>query len=187
MYASNIYRQLAVLAAIVALVAALRPSDVRATPQIGSHDVATLFYIAKSDDRNRVDYGVQLDAACAPIGDAPLYAYWRRFEPGQPRFGDLNLFDAAAYAIASQEVRVRETTGSWIEFRVRSLTTRRLLALVRRDGERCTGVAQTTIDGQEAILHDVFVELDGPMSIREVVLRGQARVSGQPVIERMHP
>ena len=26
-----------------------------AAPEIGPHDVATLFYVAKSDDRNRVD------------------------------------------------------------------------------------------------------------------------------------
>lgn len=158
-----------------------------ATPSIGAHDVATLFYVAKSDDRNRVDYGVRLDASCAPLGDAPIHAYWRRFEPGQEPLGDLNFMDRRAYDLAHQSVRVRETNGSWIEFGIRALPSHRLLALVQRVGDRCVGAVQTTIRAQEAILDHVFVQLDGPMRVREVILRGEVRATGHPVSETMRP
>lgn len=158
-----------------------------ATPSIGAHDVPTIFYVAKSDDRNRVDYGVHLDASCSPVGAEPLYAYWRRFEPGQPLLGDLNMFDATAYGIARQQVSVRSATGSWIELGLAALPSRRLLVLVQPVGDHCVAAVQTTIRGQEAVLDHVFVQLDGPMRVREVVLRGEVRMTGQPITERLTP
>ena len=156
---------------------------VYATPTIGRHDIATLFYIAKSDDRNRVDYGASLDSTCAPQGSEPLYSYWRRFEPGQPPLGDLNVLDATGYGIEHQAVRVREASGSWIEFGIRALPARRLLAVVQRAGDRCVGSVQLAIGGHEAVLDHVFVQLDGPMRVREVVLHGRDRTSGASVTE----
>lgn len=186
--APSIRRRTAAAAVMCSLIAiGLASSAAYATPSIGASDVATLFYVAKSDDRNRVDYGVRLDASCAPIGDAPLYAYWRRFEPGQAELGDLNFMDRRAYAIAHQQVRVREANGSWIEFGIRALPSRRLLALVQRAGDRCVGAVQTTIRSREAVLDHVFVQLDGPMRIREVVLRGEERATGDPIFERLRP
>lgn len=178
----------AVIAAASSLTAiVLASSGASATPSIGATDLPTLFFIAKSDDRNRVDYGVRLDASCAPIGDAPLYAYWRRFEPGVPVLGDLNSMDSRVYAIENQQVRVREANGSWIEFRVRALPSRRLLALVQRVGDHCVGGVQTTIRAQEAVLHEAFIQLDGPMRVRDVLLRGEVRATGIPITERVLP
>lgn len=165
----------------------LAATAAHATPSIGAHDVATLFYVAKSDDRNRVDYGVRLDASCAPIGDAPIHAYWRRFEPGQEPLGDLSFMDRRAYDLAHQAVRVREENGSWIEFGIRALPSHRLLALVQRVGDRCVGAVQTTIRAQDAVLDHVFVQLDGPMRVREVILRGEVRTTGRPVSETLRP
>jgi hypothetical protein len=159
----------------------------RATPHIGASDLPTLFYIAKSDDRNRVDYGVRLDARCAPVGDAPIFAYWRRFEPGQEPLGDLSFLDQRGYGIAHQAVRVREENGSWIELGLAALPSRRLLALLQRAGDRCVGAVQTTIRDREAVLDHVFVQLDGPLRVREVVLRGEVRTTGEPISERLRP
>jgi hypothetical protein len=44
----------------------------------------TLFFISKSDDENRVDYGMRLDSKCAPYGDESVFPYWREFEPLPP-------------------------------------------------------------------------------------------------------
>jgi hypothetical protein len=52
--------------------------------RFGANDLPTLFFIAKSDDRNRVDYGMRLDSRCAPYGDEPVFPYWREFEPPPP-------------------------------------------------------------------------------------------------------
>lgn len=168
-------------------VVALMASAASATPTIGAHDVPTLFYVGKSDDRNRVDYGVRLDAECFPVGDAPVYAYWRRFEPGAPELGDLNSLDRTAYGIARQSVRVREPNGSWIELRVRALPSRRLLVLVQRAGDRCVGSVQTTIAAEDAVLTRVFVDLAGPMRVREVEIHGEVRGTGAEIVERGRP
>jgi hypothetical protein len=174
-------------ATAIAIALVLAAGAARALPSIGARDVATLFYVAKSDDRNRVDYGVHLDASCAPLGDAPIYAYWRRFEPGQEPLGDLNVFDQRVYGIERQSVRVREPNGSWIELALRALPARRILVLVQRAGDRCIGAAQTQLRGRDAVLDHVFVQLAGPASIDHVMIRGEDILRGEPVFERIEP
>ena len=172
---------------LVALVLLVVASIAHADPRLGAHDLPTLFYVAKSDDRNRVDYGVRLDEQCAPRSFAPVFAYWRRFEPGQPPLGDLSMLDQRGYGIAHQAVRVSEQSGSWIELRLRALPDRTLLALVQPVGDRCVGSAQLEIAGEQAVLDHVFVRLDGPMRVREIELHGQARDTGRELVERLRP
>jgi hypothetical protein len=119
-----------------------------AVPRIGPNDVETLFYIAKSDDRNRVDYGVHLDATCVPVGRDPVFAYWRRFEPGAERFGDLNLLDQTVYGIEHQDVATRDGTGTWIRVQLRALSSRTLHVRIQRGQDGCTGVVLLEILGK---------------------------------------
>jgi len=156
-----------------------------AMPSIGPHDVETVFFVAKSDDRNRVDYGVHLDASCAPVGQSPMFAYWRRFEPGQERLGDLNFLDQTAYGLAQQEVGASDGAGVWIRIRLRALASRPVQVRVQRGPTGCVGAALLDIRGRDAILDHVFVQLGGPGSIDHVMIRGQERLSGQPVYERV--
>ncbi|AKF04345.1 DUF4833 domain-containing protein [Sandaracinus amylolyticus] len=172
---------------LVALALLVIVSMARADPRIGAFDLPTLFYIAKSDDRNRVDYGVRLDEQCSPASRAPIYAYWRRFEPGQEPLADLSMLDHRGYGIAHQSVRVSEPNGSWIELRLQAFPQRRLLALVQLAGDRCVGAVHADIDGREAVLDHVFVHLDGPMQVREIELRGEERATGRPLVERLRP
>jgi hypothetical protein len=139
----------------------------------GTHDVATVFFVSKSDDRNRVDYGVRLDEVCAPVGDAPMFLYWRRFEPGQARFGRLNELDRQAYGIAGQRV-LRITEGeSRIEVRLRQLSDR-ILVLVRPDGRGgCRAEARATLDGRDAVLDHVHVQLAG-LRVDSITIVGRA-------------
>ena len=53
-------------------------------PAWGPHDIQTVFFFSKSDDKNRVDYGLRLDANCRPVGEEPLFPYWREFESEPP-------------------------------------------------------------------------------------------------------
>lgn len=158
----------------------------RALPRIGAHDIATLFYIAKSDDRNRVDYGIHLDQACQPVGSDPMFAYWRRFEPGQDPLGDLNFLDQTVYSVASQRVLTRAPGGTWLDVSLRALPSRPLRVLVQPSNGRCVGAAQLEIRGHEAVLDHVFVQLgSGPGQIEHVLLRGEDRRSGHAVTERV--
>src|SRR5689334_14951358 len=69
-----------VAGAILAPAGAARAGEVA----FGAHDVPTVFFISKSDDRNRVDYGIRLDASCAPLNDDAMFLYWRVFEGAPP-------------------------------------------------------------------------------------------------------
>jgi hypothetical protein len=44
--------------------------------------VVPVFSIAKSENKNQVQYVVRLDDHCAPWGPEPLSAYWRMLEQG---------------------------------------------------------------------------------------------------------
>lgn len=158
-----------------------------AAVRFGQHDVRTVFYISKSDDRNRVDYGVRLDEHCQPVGGQPIYAYWHRFEPGQRRIGELNGMDRRAYGIQRQSVRSRSSRGSWIEMRIASVPDRRILVLARSDQDGCTAHAQVRLDGGDAILDRIHVQLGGPMSVDYVTIHGRDSATGQRITERRRP
>lgn len=133
-----------------------------------------------------MDYGVRLDARCQPIGDEPVYFYWRRFEPGQRRFDNLHVLAQRAYGVESQAVRVREAGGSWIELRLRALSSRRILILVRPTEEGgCAAEARATIGGREARLEHVFVQLGGFTSIDHVRVVGRALEGEDRLVERI--
>ena len=171
--------------AAIAFALAATPALARVT--FGDNDVRTIFYISKSDDRNRVDYGVRLDGACMPRGSRPIYAYWHRFEPGQPPIGDLNGMDRRAYGIQRQSVRSRAQNGSWIEMRLRGFPGERILVLVQQNGGGCAARAQVQIDGSDAFLDHIHVRLRGPMSIDRVILQGRDVQTGARLRESRRP
>lgn len=177
----------ATLGALLILACVTLPASSFADPTFGRHDVRTVFYISKSDDRNRVDYGIRLDARCQPRSPRPVYAYWRRFEPDQPRFGDLNLLDRRAYAVARQHVVSTASSGSWIEMYIAAVPELRVLVLAQPGGEGCRARAQVPIRGRPAFLDHIHVQLSGPMSVDHVLLRGEDVARGAPVFERRSP
>lgn len=153
----------------------------------GPHDVRTIFHIAKSDDRNRVDYGIHLDADCQPVGRSPVYAYWHRFEPGEPRYGELNPLDRQLYGIRSQRVRTRSANGTWTEMRINALPGYRILVLTQRTADGCQARARAAVNHRPAFIHRVFVQLGGPFSVDHVVFRGVDATTHRPVVERRLP
>lgn len=166
---------------------ALHPRAGAQPRPLGSHDVATVFYISKSDDRNRVDYGIHLDANCGPRGGEPIFHYWRRFEPGQPRFGELSYMDRRAYGIRSQRVATRSATGNWVDMRMDRLPNRRFLVLTRRNGSTCEARVRTRIAGQDAWLDHVFLQVRNFMSIAYARFHGVTVEGGEPVQEIQRP
>ena len=68
----------------------------------GPNDLQTVFYISKSDDKNRVDYGMRLDSHCAPFGQDPVFPYWREFEPPPPvRTKPMGAFSKLGYGVST--------------------------------------------------------------------------------------
>jgi len=153
----------------------------------GDNDVRTIFYISKSDDRNRVDYAIRLDQRCQPVGTTPVYAYWHRFEPGEATYGDLNSMDRRAYGISRQTVRSRAANGSWVEMHLAGFPEQRFLVLAQRgeDGS-CHARAQLSIDERDAFLDHIHVQL-GWVGVDRIVLHGREVTSGTEVSETRRP
>ncbi len=159
-----------------------------ANVEFSASDVETIFYVDKSDDRNRVDYGIRLDALCSPSSGSPMVVYWREFERGRDGrvTHGLNIFEGPVYGVGSQRIVERRADGATLEVTVRALSSRRLLVRTGpREGGGCTASATTTIGGVRAVLDHVHLTLgDGPGSLRHADIFGTA-VSGGPVTERV--
>lgn len=110
-------------------------------------DVETLFSIRKSANRNRVDYGLRLDAGCRPLGEAPVVAYWRMLEDGEHVREPLLAREQRAYGVASQDVTAT-ADGGRIALRLRALPDRTVVVNVRRSGGRCVARSITSIGGR---------------------------------------
>ncbi len=171
----------------VVLAAMAIPTVALATPHIGVHDVQTLFFVSKSDDRNRVDYGIHLDRACLPVGRAPVFAYWRRFEPGAEPLGNLNTLDEQVYGIRQQAVRSTAPNGSWVELRINGLPDDRILILIQRLPEGCQARAHATLSGRPVYLQRVHAQLASLVGIDHLRLHGVDRQTGAAVTERRDP
>ena len=93
--------------------ALVAPAAKAAYPAFGPNDVPTAFFISKSDDHNRVDYWMRLDANCQPVNNDAVTPYWREFEKAPPVVThSINFLDRMAYGISAQGVASRSATGA---------------------------------------------------------------------------
>jgi hypothetical protein len=153
----------------------------------GRFDVPTVFFISKSDDHNRVDYGMRLDERCAPVTDAPLFPYWREFERSPPvRTHPLGMFEGFAYGVAEQRVTDRAADGSTVVVKLKQVGRPISIATHRQPGGPCTAVGTTTIAGIEgAQIVSVYVKLAGFMAVEYVQIFGKNPKTGQTLEERL--
>jgi len=150
------------------------------------HDIETVFYISKSDDHNRVDYGIHVDSNCAPTGDAAVYPYWREFEPPPPvRTHKLGAFEGRAYGISSQHTIKKTGDGGILEIRLRQFDKMLITITTKKERDRCMAHAVTTIAGKQAELLSVHVTLKGLMSVDHVVVHGTDLQTRAPIEERI--
>jgi hypothetical protein len=163
-------------------------SVARADVAFGVHDVATIFFIDKSDDHNRVDYGIHLDESCRPANGSPMEVYWREFEgssAGHVTHG-LNLFEGPVYGVGSQRVSETRPDGVTMEIEIRALSSRHLHIDTQRTEHGCVAHARMTIGGTEARLHHVHLTLgDGPGSLRYADIYGTTVSGGASVTEHV--
>jgi hypothetical protein len=137
-------------------------------------DVSSVFFIARSANKNQVHYGVRVDAACNPVGPQPVFGYWRMLEH-RDKIEPLLSMEMPAYGLDDQQeiqVGARSTT---IRVALRSFRERSLvITLVKGDGG-CEASATTTIAGSKALLRFIYVKLKWPFGIDHVLLRGTTR------------
>lgn len=158
-----------------------------AKPTFGPNDILTLFFINKSDDKNRVDYGMRLDADCAPREKEPVFPYWREFENAPPvRTHPLGLFEYYPYGIASQRVLSRSPSGTEYFVRLKRIHRDLFVTITKEADGRCTALVYTTIANQERVeLLSAYVKLRRPLSVEYVDIHGRDPRTGQPVDERV--
>jgi hypothetical protein len=162
----------------------LSPAFARADdPRFGPYDVRSTFVIAKNLDRDVVEYGIHLDKDCLPIGDEPMYAYWRQYEQGPNVTEDLNLLDRTVYGIGKQSVLSKGGGDSRLSLTVKAAPDRPVTIIVKKVEGKCTAEPLGKISGQVARLTTVFVHVAGWMSVDWVEIRGL--LNGQPIVERV--
>ena len=148
-------------------------------------DASSVFFIAKSENRNQVHYGVHLDSGCVPVGAAPVFVYWRMLEHGPGVTEPLLSREQPGYGIAEQRVVERRLDGGRILLRLRALPDRQIeITTAARDGQ-CDASATMAIEGAPAALASVFVQLRWPFGVDSLLLSGRALSDGHPLRERL--
>lgn len=170
-----------------ALALSCLPGSAGAEGRFGPHDVRSFFGIGKNTDRNEVQYGIRLDKDCLPVGDEPIYAYWRQYEKGPEVTADLNFLDRTGYGIKRQKVEVRAASGSRVSMVLRATSKRAIALSVRKENNVCVGEALAYINGVSARLEHIHVQLSGPISIDWIDIIGKRVDDRRPIAERTKP
>jgi hypothetical protein len=173
-------------AAAVGLAIATLLSPAVASPSAES--TAVLFSISKSENRNLVQFVERLDARCAPVGQAPVYSYWRMLEKGQAVTEPLLDREQPAYGIASQTVESRGDRGAAVRMTLRALPHMPLIVESGRAADgTCTASVRTPIDGVDAKLFNVHVVLRWPFGVARLLVTGWSAADGHLVREARQP
>jgi hypothetical protein len=179
-------RALAAISASLALVLLFTPALTRAA---GGDAVATLlFSISKTENRNYVQYAERLDTSCAPVGPAPVYAFWRMLERGPSAVEPLLPHEQPAYGIGSQSVLSRGDGRSSVRVTLRGLPrTPLLVESWRASNGACEASARTSISGVDARLFNVHAVLKWPFGIDHLLVSGWSLADGRPVKDSRAP
>lgn len=159
------------------------------TPSAGdaTHDVASAFYVSKSENRNQVHYAVRLDDTCAPVGPSPVLPYWRMLERDAHATEPLLQREVPAYGIAEQSIVSRGDRGGVVRVVLRALPSRPLLLTTFQSGQGCAASASLVIAGTPATLTSIHVQLKWPWGVDHLLLSGRALSDGHAVTERIVP
>ncbi len=119
-----------------------------------------VFSITKSENKNQVQYIVRVDNRCAPVGPAPLSAYWRMLEQGPTQTAPILPREVQAYGLASQQVVAGDGSGGQTRAALKALPARPITVVTARgkDGA-CYALATAVIAGTPAHLFSVYVHL----------------------------
>jgi hypothetical protein len=144
-----------------------------------------VFSIAKSENKNQVQYVIQLDDSCVPVGAAPVSAYWRMLEDGPTKTAPILRRENRAYGLSSQAIVARSNGGGTVRIALNALPSRPVTvqASLGSDGA-CRALAVMPIAGEPAHLFNVFAQLkwDG---VDYLLLRGWSMDGSRVVTEKI--
>jgi hypothetical protein len=159
------------------------PSLALAEPLAGSRPAESLFFISRSENRNQVHYGIRLGEDCRPVGDSPVYVYWRMLERGAKETEELLGVEGPVYGLeASQQVETLPEGGWRVRVRLRAFADRPVDISVTLANGQCLLKPFAKVDGAAAQLERIFVKTSWPFSVDFVRLDG-VNARGQTVHE----
>jgi hypothetical protein len=173
------------LSAMLALAGA--PFMPSASPAVllPSSPVSSVFHIEKSENRNQVHYAIRVDARCRPVGNAPMYGYWRDFEDGPKAVSPLLDHEQPAYGLTAPRSIVLSEEGGEIRIGMRGFPDRALRVVTFKQGDSCRARAFTPIRKEPAVLRSIYVELGLLFSVDYVLVRGTRVADGREVKEKV--
>jgi hypothetical protein len=153
----------------------------------GPSDVPTLFYIAKSDNRDRVDYAIRLDASCHPGSDGATFPYWRDLERNPVSVHTMGMFARMAYGFAAQRLE-HQADGAVVQKLVLKQVNRPIwVTTAKAEDGHCKAIAWTKIAGVDrAELISIYVKLAGALSVDYIDIKGRNRATGEMLSERIN-
>lgn len=169
----------------------LLPSRFAAAGEVtfGPFDIQTVFFIDKSDDHNRVEYGLRLDASCVPVGKTPVFLYWREFEPPPPvRVKKSGMLDQVGYGIAEQRLIKQSAEGTVLYMELKQVR-RPILVTIQKDANgRCTALPRMTIAGVPDVeFLSAHITLAGFLRVAHIDLLGRDSATAAAITERLRP
>jgi hypothetical protein len=173
------------LAGLLFAFATTLTSDAQADIRFGPQDIATVFFVTKSIDRNRVDYGIHLTDHCAPVNDDAVFLYWRDAD-STPVIHALGIFDYIPYGLAEQRLVHRTLTGGEQFMRLKQLNRPVLVTTKKEPDGRRSAVAHMRIANVEgAILTSIYAKVSGAVSVAYIDIHGKDPRSGVDLVERV--
>ncbi len=151
----------------------LNPCAARASAKTAGGSDVPLFTIAKSENKNEVQYAVHVDEHCVPIAGAPVFAYWRMLELGPTKVAPILPREVSAYGVASQNATSQGGTGGTARVVLHAMPTRPIVVeTARASNGACRAVATVTIAGAPAHLFNVYVKLKEVLGVDYLLVRG---------------
>jgi hypothetical protein len=148
--------------------------------------VQSVFHISKSENRNEVHYAVRVDAACHPLGQQPVFGYWRDFEKGPRAVSPLLSHEQPAYGLTPPRAVEQTSAGGRVRISLRAFPERALSIETQRQGAGCQARAITTFRNQPGVLKSIFVQIGFLFSVEYAIARGVRLSDGVAVQEKIN-
>jgi hypothetical protein len=146
----------------------------------------SLFHIEKSENKNQVHYGVHVDQACRPVGEQPVYGYWRELERGPEVTSRLLDLEQPAYGLIAPRYVRQTPQGGQIRLSLRAFAKRPLIIDTFRAGAgRCATRTVVAIERQAAVLTSIYVDIGFLFSVNYALVRGVRVADGRLVQEKI--
>lgn len=173
---------------LLALLALLAPERAAAgTMRFGPHDLRSVFHVAKSENQNQVHYAIRLDASCRPVGQQPVFGYWRRLKGGVRVDEPLVSPGTRVYGASDKQEVERVASGGRVRTFVKALQRVRIDIRVEKTAAGCKATPTTTLRGELVRLSHAYLQLGTfALRVKHVDVFGYRVKDGRQVTERFH-